>query len=233
MATSTGLRASASSERVLTWRADPASGEERFEQARVETEPGGLRARGTILVGSGELVGAEGPYRVDYELDTVEAFATHRLVVRVAGAGWRRELWLRREADGHWTCRRLSEPDDHRPGIDDPAKLAGALDCDLVSSALFNMMPVARTGLHRRPGRQDFLMAWVSIPDLAVTPSHQTYGHVRPGVVSFASEGGFTAEIEMDDEGYAVRYPLVALRVPEATSATLGSSTRQPPDEVS
>ena len=168
---------------VLTWRADPAAGEERFEQARVETDPGGLRARGTVLVGSGELVGPDGPYRVDYELDTVEDFATHRLVVRVEGAGWRRELWLRRSAGGDWSCRRLSEPDDHRPGIDDPATLAGALDCDLLSSALFNMMPVARTGLHRQPGRQ-------RVPDgLGVDPGADRH-RLPPDVRARPARGG-------------------------------------------
>ena len=217
--------------RVLTWTADPAAGEERFEQVLVRGGGAGLRARGTILVGAGELTEADGPFRVDYELDTVADWVTHRLVVRAAGADWRRELWLRRDADGRWSCRRVAEPGDPRPAVPAPAVLADAVDCDLVSSALFNMMPIARSGLHRRPGRQDFLMAWVSIPYLAVTPSRQTYGHVRPGVVSFASAGGFTAEVEVDDDGYPRRYPLVALRVPEATSATLGSSTRQPAGE--
>lgn len=202
--------------RVLTWTADPVAGEQRFEQVLVRGDGAGLRARGTILVGAGELTEADGPFRVDYELDTVADWVTHRLVVRAAGADWRRELWLRRDADGRWTCRRVAEPGDPRPGVPDPAALAGALDCDLVSSALFNMMPIARSGLHRRPGRQDFLMAWVSIPDLQVTPARQKYGQVRPGVVSFASEDGFTADIEVDDDGYPLRYPTVALRVPDA-----------------
>lgn len=199
--------------RVLTWAADPESGEQRLEQSHVRVGPDGTHARGTILVGAGELTDADGPFRVDYELDTVGDWATHRLVVRAEGAGWRRELWLRSGADRDWTCRRMSDPDDHRPGIADTAALAGALDCDLVSSALFNMMPIARSRVHREPGRRDFLMAWVSIPDLVVTATHQTYGHVRPGVVSFASEGGFTAELEVDGEGYALRYPQVAVRV--------------------
>jgi hypothetical protein len=202
--------------RVLTWTADTAAGEERFEQVLVRGGGAGLRARGTILVGAGELTEAAGPFRVDYELDTVADWVTHRLVVRAAGAGWLRELWLRRDDEGGWTCRRVAEPGDPRPDVPDPAVLAGALDCDLVSSALFNMMPIARSGLHRRPGRQDFLMAWVSIPDLQVTPAKQRYGHVRPGVVSFASDDGFTAEVEVDDDGYALRYPQVALRVPDA-----------------
>ncbi|HEX6756149.1 MAG TPA: putative glycolipid-binding domain-containing protein [Mycobacteriales bacterium] len=201
--------------RVITWRADERSGEQRLEQVRVHDDLGALRARGTILVASGELVGSgdlAGPYRVDYELDTGRDLATHRLVVRTEGAGWRRELWLRRDPDGTWTCRRLTEPDMQGPAPTDVAELAGALDTDLVSSALFNTMPIRRSGLHEKPGTEHFLMAWVSIPDLTVTPSHQTYGHVRPGVVSFDSEGGFTAEVEVDADGYVSRYPSVALR---------------------
>lgn len=200
------------STRVITWRADEPSGEQRFEQVRIQDDLGALRARGTILVGSGELVGPDGPYRVDYELDTERDLATHRLVVRAEGAGWRRELWLRRDPDGRWTCRRLTEPDVHETALAEVRELAGALDADLVSSALFNTMPIRRSGLHEQPGTRHFLMAWVSIPDLTVTPSRQTYGHVRPGVVSFGSEGGFTAEVEVDAEGYVTRYPSVALR---------------------
>jgi uncharacterized protein len=206
--------------RVITWTADPAAGEQRFEQVHVRGGAAGLRARGTILVGAGELAEPDGPFRVDYELDTTAGWATHRLVVRVDGAGWRRELFLRRDGAGAWTGRRVLDGRDPGPPIPDPAVLTGAVDCDLVSSALFNMVPIARSGLHRRPGRQDLLMAWVSIPDLQVTPSRQTYGHVRPGVVSYASAGGFTAEIEVDDDGYALRYPQVALRVPDVVTPT-------------
>lgn len=205
--------------RVLTWRADEASGEQRFEQVRVDEDLGALRARGTILVGSGELVDAGGPaglagaYRADYELDTDRDLTTHRLRVRAEGASWRRELWLRRGGDGTWTCRRVAEPEVHGAPLDDVSALAGAVDCDLVSSALFNTLPVRRAGLAAREGSEDFLMAWVSVPDLAVTPSRQTYGHVRPGVVSFRSDDGFAEDVELDADGYVTRYPSVAVRV--------------------
>jgi uncharacterized protein len=219
--------------RVLTWSADPAAGEARFEQVHVRGGAAGLRARGTLLVGAGELTEVDGPFRVDYELHTVAGWAHHRLAIRAEGAGWWRELSLRRDAAGTWTGWRATDPADSRPAVPDLAALTGAVDCDLVSSALFNMMPIARSGLHRRTGRRDFRMAWVSVPDLLVTPSRQTYGHVRPGVVSFGSEDGFTADIEVDDAGYVLRYPLVAVRVPETTSTTLGSSSRQPAGDSS
>ncbi len=197
---------------VITWAADQESGEQRLEQAEVRTTADGLTARGTAVVGAGELTAADGPFTLTYELDTRPDLVTRRLVVRTRGDGWARSVLLTRDDGGRWTVHREAAPEDGSTSVA-AAELAGALDCDLVSSALFNMMPVARTGLHRAPGRQEFRMAWVDVPSLTVTASRQEYAHVRPGVVSFASEGGFTAEIEMDDDGYAVRYPLVAVRV--------------------
>jgi uncharacterized protein len=189
---------------VITWVADPAAGEQRMEQAHVRTGADGVSARGTALVGAGELTEPDGPFTLAYELETDVDLVTRRLRVATTGEGWERSLELTRDqATGVWT---------DGSGAELP-ELADALDCDLVSSALFNMMPIARSGLHERPGRQEFLMAWVSVPDLVVTPSRQVYGHVRPGVVSFESEGGFTAEVEVDPDGYALRYPLVAVRI--------------------
>src|SRR3954463_12346371 len=75
------------STKVLTWTADPAAGEQRFEQVLLRGGAGGLRARGTILVGAGELAEPDGPFRVDYELDTGADWATHRLGGGAGGAG--------------------------------------------------------------------------------------------------------------------------------------------------
>jgi hypothetical protein len=92
--------------------------------------------------------------------------------------------------------------------------LDGALDCDLAFSPLTNLMPVRRSGLRELPGSEDFVMAWVSVPDLKVHASPQRYEHVRPDVVRFLSlDGDFTAELELDDDGLVVRYPRLAERV--------------------
>ncbi|MEU1935614.1 putative glycolipid-binding domain-containing protein [Streptomyces coeruleorubidus] len=55
-------------------------------------------------------------------------------------------------------------------------------------------------------------MAWVSVPDLAVRPSRQTYTHLAPGRVRYAS-GDFRSDLEMDEEGYVVEYPSLATRL--------------------
>ena len=195
--------------RVLTWQAD--GGRPRWEQAHVVEELGGWRARGVVVVGGAE------PYRLDYELDTGAELATRRLVVRAEGPDWRRELWLRRDADGAWSVRRLADLPNGRPDFAaGPGALAGALDCDLGESPLTNSMPVLRHGLHQAPGHAELLMAWVSVPDLVVHPSEQVYEHARTtaggGVTAYRSER-FTTEIEFDADGFVISYPGIGHRV--------------------
>jgi uncharacterized protein len=147
------------------------------------------------IVASGTQLGAEPhPYRATYELDARGDWITRHLHVQVPGVG---SLDLRHDGHGHW---------DGHPELD------GALDCDLAYSPLTNLMPIRRHALHERAGTFDFLMAWVSLPDLAVHRSPQRYEHRRPGVVRFSGED-FTADIEVDGDGLVRRYPQIARRV--------------------
>ena len=83
---------------------------------------------------------------------------------------------------------------------------------DLGFSPLFNALPVLRHGLHRGGEARDLTMAWVSVPDLAVSPSEQRYEPLDRDVVRFRS-GAFSADLELDADGFVVRYPGLAERV--------------------
>jgi hypothetical protein len=167
------------------------------EHARVELGSEGLLATGVQLGAEPE------PYRLDYVLDVLSGWVTRRLEVDATGAGWRRHLVLERDANGAWT--RNGEP---LPDVD------GALDCDLAFSPLTNVMPIRRHALHERDEAHDFAMAWVSVPDLGIHRSPQRYEHGRSGVVRFVSlDSDFTAELELDADGFVVRYPRLAERV--------------------
>ena len=69
-----------------------------------------------------------------------------------------------------------------------------------------------RDGLHRDgAAAHDYLMAWVSVPDLSVTPSRQRYeplGSERDlAAVRYTGiDTGFTARIWFDAEGFVVEY---------------------------
>ena len=91
--------------------------------------------------------------------------------------------------------------------------LDGADFFDVGFSPLFNSVPVLRYDLHRGGEPRDFVMAWISVPDLEVRPSSQRYAPLGgDGIVRY-SAGDFVADVEFDDHGFVVRYPGLATRV--------------------
>ncbi|MFE7273515.1 putative glycolipid-binding domain-containing protein [Streptomyces sp. NPDC057623] len=184
-----------STSRVITWEV---SGSQGIETAWVELGDDTLRGRGRAVGTVPE------PYWISYELDTTDAFVTRRLQVTVESVDGVRTLDLRHDGAGRWTAN--GEP---VPAVD------GALDCDLGLCPLTNTMPVLRHGLHLAPGEREFLMAWVSVPDLAVLPSRQTYTHLGQHRIRFVS-GDFRSDIGFDDGGFVVDYPGLATRLVRA-----------------
>ena len=149
------------------------------EHAQVDLHDDGVLATGVQLGVEPE------PYLVEYRLEAPSDWITRRLEIEASGAGWRRSLTLEHDGAGRWTADGQRLPD-----------VDGALDCDLAYSPLTNLMPARRSALHERAGSEDFVMAWVSVPDLRVHASPQRYEHVRPGVVRYVSrDGDFKAEL--------------------------------------
>jgi hypothetical protein len=186
------------------------------ELVQVKLADGRLAATGTAI-GSDPL-----PYRLDYTLITADRYVTSTLYVSTSGhdgvrGPWRRQLELRHDGAGTWTVDASSEgePDLPRPG-GDPALLDDALDCDLGLSPLTNTMPVLRGGLLAGGGPLEHLMAWVSVPDLAVVPDRQTYTfRHRDGdrsVINYASDG-WTRDVVFDADGLVLDYPDIGHRV--------------------
>ena len=191
-----------------------------------EIDLAGARLRATGVAVSADPI----PYRLEYELDCGDDFITRRLSVRAWGAGWGRHLELTRDPATGWSAEAGSDGEAELPGWPgvpglpppggDPESFAAALDCDLGLSPLTNTMPVLRHGLLSGGGPVDFLMAWVSVPWLAVSPSRQRYTHLRSGaadagpgpaagpvsMIRFAS-GDFSADVAFDAQGQVVDYP--------------------------
>jgi hypothetical protein len=200
-------RASVSSTITRVWAKDEPFGTEYTE----------VTVSATTLVASGVAIGCDPcPYRLDYELATADEFVTTRLVVRTAGQGWRRALVLERSAAGEWSCTAESAGDLDWPAPGgDLAVLAGALDCDLGLSPLTNTLPVLRHGLLAGSGPVDLLMAWVAVPELAVSASPQRYTFLRRdgarSILRFESlDDNFAADITFDQHGLVLDYPGIA-----------------------
>ena len=187
------------------------------ETARIELGDGSLRATGAQF-------GIEpAAYRLTYRLEAPRDYVTSELELAASGAGWQRRLLLRRDGDGRWNAAHATEGQPPFPEAGGQLPdLAEALDCDLAHSPLTNSMPVLRHRLDQG-GSRDFLMAWVSVPDLAVLASAQRYEHVRTreegSVVRYISlDSDFIAELELDANGLVELYPGLARRVGEATA---------------
>jgi hypothetical protein len=200
--------------RCVAWsKAEPFGAE--FAEVRVDGDV--LAARG-VAIGS-----APFPYRLDYELETASAFVTSRLLVMARSNGWMRSLDLRRASSGAWEETRSEDGENPllpRRTATDLGALAGALDVDLGLSPLLNTPPVLRHSLVRQAGSVDFVMAWVSVPDLAVHRSPQRYTLLRTidderSLVRFESlaEDGFGADITYDAEGFVLDYPGIGTRI--------------------
>lgn len=199
---------------AITWTKDGGG-----EFAVVELASGSLHASG-VAVGAQPL-----PYRLDYELACGDGYVTRRLSVRVQGGSWQRHLDLTRDSDGTWHVDASSDGNVNLPAPGgDPSAFAGALDCDLGLCPVTNTMPVLRHGMLDGGEPREFLMAWVSVPDLSVRPSVQKYTFIRhdPGagssVINYAS-GTFSADVTFDPEGLVIDYPGLATRA-DAERAT-------------
>jgi len=196
--------------RTVVWVKEVDTG---LESADVYLQPHRLTAVGVALAA------AHVAYRLDYKLETLGKFITSGLLVTTRGDGWSRKLDLRRTRTGRWNIRTSSKGDvDLPPPGGDASQFSDALDCDLALSPLTNSMPVLRQGLLEGGGPHDFLMAWVSVPDLAVHPSRQRYTFVRKSgdltVVRYESQSrDFVAELTFDAEGLVVSYPGIGRRV--------------------
>ena len=162
-----------------------------------------------VLIGHGRLTAvgtAFGltpyPYRLDYKLETMNGFVTSGLLIEAVGQGWSRKLDLRRLRSGKWTAR----PGGALSGLGE------SVDCDLAWSPLTNSMPVLRHGLLTGGGPIEFVMAWVSVPDLTVHASAQRYTFVRRdgdhSIVRYESASrDFVADLVFDSDGLVISYP--------------------------
>jgi uncharacterized protein len=83
---------------------------------------------------------------------------------------------------------------------------------DLGYSPLFNSLPVLRDGLLDGGAARDYVMRWISVPELEVDKSQQRYEPLGDGVVRFRS-GSFVADIAYDSDGLVTRYEGLAERL--------------------
>jgi hypothetical protein len=85
---------------------------------------------------------------------------------------------------------------------------------DLAFSPLLNSLPVLRDRLLSDGPARDYVMRFISVPELEVVDAEQRYEPLGAGRVRFRS-GDFTADLDFDDHGFVVRYEGLAEKVDE------------------
>ncbi|MFX5587042.1 putative glycolipid-binding domain-containing protein, partial [Acinetobacter baumannii] len=84
-------------------------------------------------------------------------------------------------------------------------------------SPVTNTMPVLRHKLLNGKESKHLCMVWVSVPELSISRSEQTYSFIERNdertVVQYASENGYTADITFDTDGTVIDYPGLAARI--------------------
>jgi uncharacterized protein len=89
----------------------------------------------------------------------------------------------------------------------------GGLDFfDLGLSPLFNSLPIWRDRVLERGDARDYVMRFVSVPELQATESKQRYEPLGSRRLRYRS-GDFAAELDFDDDGIVLRYEGLAERV--------------------
>jgi hypothetical protein len=187
---------------ILTWQG---VGAPRLESVRLLVADNRFKASGRLIAAAD---GEDDAYSVSFEAATDESGTFSRLLLRVTTAEEERQISINRTEDGLWLV-------DRGQGSE-RSTFGGALEVDVAGAVTFNALPIRRLNLHREAGRHELPVVFVSLPDLAVRVSQQTYTTVSTSddgaVVNYTDET-FTADLTVDSAGFVIDYPHLASRV--------------------
>lgn len=134
------------------------------------------------------------PIDIDYVIEVDEGWRTRNVVVRANVDGESRELSLSCD-DGRWT----------RDGVE-LENVRGCVDVDLGFTPATNVLPIRRLAMGVGESAE-VTAAWITLPNLDVSPLSQTYRRTGERSYHYSSKTGFETTIEVDEEGLVSDYP--------------------------
>ena len=134
------------------------------------------------------------PLRVEYRIECDAAWQTREASLAVVTGDDERRLHLRADKNGAWSI-------DGRP-VDG---VRGAVDADLGVTPATNTLPIRRLNLAVGASAA-VVAAWVRFPELTVAPLWQRYTRLTEDRYRYESDGGFVAELLVDDLGLIAEY---------------------------
>jgi hypothetical protein len=154
------------------------------------------REGGWELAGTAVFVHEEEPCCLTYRIGCDSEWRTRSVEVE----GWvgRKAIRVdvRVENEGLW-----------RVGGVDAGEIAGCVDVDLNFSPSTNLLPIRRLSLAIGE-EKDVRAAWLRFPTFRFEPLEQTYRRLASDRYLYRSAGGrFERELEVDRNGFVLRYP--------------------------
>ena len=153
------------------------------------------RLAGTTLSGTAVLEFEGQPCALSYEVVCDDAWRTRSAAVR--GYVGAREIDVRITVEG----------DRWRLNGEEVEAVRGCVDVDFNFSPSTNLLPI------RRGCESAVRAAWLRFPSFALEPLEQSYERIGERLYRYASATGFTADIEVNEEGFPVHYPGLAVDV--------------------
>lgn len=151
---------------------------------------------GWTISGTAVFLHEDEPCDLAYRIDCARDWRTRR--AEVTGRLGAKSILVRVEvtASGDWIA-----DGEH---LDD---LSGCIDVDLNFSPSTNLLPIRRLALAIGEER-DVRAAWLRFPSFRFEPLEQTYRRLADTRYLYRSAGGrFEAELDVDENGFVVRYP--------------------------
>ena len=164
-----------------------------------------LRSEGGRIVATGVVVGSteRGAFGLSYRLVLDDRWRVLKSDLATASG-----RFLALSADGAGTWR------DERGGL--LPELSGAVDIDIEATPFTNTLPIRRLGLAEGDSAA-IRVAYVSLPELAVTSGEQHYIRLAAQRYRFESlDSDFTAELPVDAHGLVLDYPGLFRRLAES-----------------
>ena len=150
---------------------------------------------GTTLSGAAVFEFEGGACALSYKVVCDDAWRTRDAIVR--GFVGAREIDVRIDVDGERWLLNGNEVEAVR----------GCIDVDFNFSPSTNLLPI------RRGAIGNVRAAWLRFPSFALEPLDQSYERIGDRMVRYNSATGFTADIEVNDDGFPVHYPGFVVKV--------------------
>jgi hypothetical protein len=144
------------------------------------------------------------PFRLAYQLGWDESWRLRDARLLVTTDRATRSLHLETDGNGRWR-----DGEGHAR-----AEVDGCIDIDIWPTPFTNTFPIRRAPMAVGE-RREFVMAWVSAPELLVRPARQAYTRLadRRYLYESLDGSGFRAEVSVDDDDIVLDYQGVFRRV--------------------